>query len=309
MPKHSNSIYQRTKSFLKKAKIVHNDKYDYSLVEYINVRTKITIICPCHGKFQQLPQSHVSGNGCKECQNERITFTTKEFIKRCGATHGNKYDYSQTDYLNAHAKVCIICPIHGEFYQKADDHMKGYGCNISPCRTTDYTIKDFIKASVKKHNNRYDYSKVEYVNTKTKTTIVCHRHGDFLQIPNDHLNGAGCPKCSNNYSTISIKWLNKIAIDNNIFIQHALNVGEYNIPNTRFRVDGFCEETNTIYEFHGDVFHGNLNKYLPNETCHPYDKKITAKELYETTMERENKLKFLGYNLVTIWESDFKSQI
>lgn len=194
MPKHSNTIYQRTKSFLKKSKNAHNDKYDYSLVKYVDCRTKVTIICPFHGKFDQLPHSHVSGNGCKKCQVENNTSTTEEFISRSEVVHGNTYDYSQTNYVNAHTKVCIICPIHGKFYQRADDHTKGYGCSKPPCRTNKYTTKNFISDASKKHNNKYDYSKVEYTNRKTEVSIICPEHGEFLQKPNIHLAGHGCPK-------------------------------------------------------------------------------------------------------------------
>lgn len=107
------------------------------------------------------------------------------------------------------------------------------------------------------------------------------------------------------YSMKCIQWLESIMKQEQIFIQHIINGGEYKIPGTRFRVDGYCEATNTIYEFHGDCFHGNPDLFEEHETPNFYNNNLTAKELYNKTKERENKIKELGYNLVTIWENDF----
>ncbi|MGI0075784.1 MAG: DUF7487 domain-containing protein [Nitrosopumilaceae archaeon] len=106
-----------------------------------------------------------------------------------------------------------------------------------------------------------------------------------------------------NYSYICIKWLESIMKEQNIFIQHAKNKGEYRIPNTRLRVDGYCEQINTIYEFYGDFHHGNPEIYEPNY----YNTLIykTAGELYQQTIEREKLICSLGYTLISIWENDY----
>lgn len=109
------------------------------------------------------------------------------------------------------------------------------------------------------------------------------------------------------YSKIAIFWLNSIANKNTIFIQHAENIGEYRVPGTRYSVDGYCKELNTIYEFYGDVYHGNPNKFNSNDTPHPFKPDLTSEELYNKTMKRETELKSLGYKIITIWESEFKS--
>lgn len=106
------------------------------------------------------------------------------------------------------------------------------------------------------------------------------------------------------YSYMCITWLDEIAQRDNIHIQHALNGGEYKIPGTNFRADGYCAETNTVYEFHGDVFHGNPAVFKSDEQCHPFNE-ITAGELYQNTILRENTIKQLGYSLVVMWESDY----
>ena len=115
--------------------------------------------------------------------------------------------------------------------------------------------------------------------------------------------GKECPKCSNQYSKISIEWLSYMEIKNSIKIIHAKNEGEFNIPNTRYKADGYCEETNTIYEFHGDFWHGNPNKYLSTDI----NKKLvkTFGELYQNTLNKEQQIRDMGFNLITIWESDW----
>jgi len=116
-----------TESFISKAKSIHGDKYDYSQVSYINARKKITIICPVHGKFIQKPAKHLSGSGCNDCgyviSSFKITKTTEEFIQDAKKIHGDKYDYSQINYINGRTKVKIICKIHGIFLQVPNDHL------------------------------------------------------------------------------------------------------------------------------------------------------------------------------------------
>lgn len=113
-----------TKQFIKKAIEVHGDKYDYSLVKYDNYYKKVKIICKIHGEFEQTPNIHISGGNCQNC----LKITTENFIKKSIDVHGNKYDYSDTNYINAKTKVVIKCPKHGEFKQVASYHTNGNGC-------------------------------------------------------------------------------------------------------------------------------------------------------------------------------------
>ena len=126
--------------------------------------------------------------------------TNEEFIKKARKVHGDKYDYSKVNYVKSKTKVCIICPIHGEFWQTPNNHLQGQDCpqcgeikrKISLSDTKDI----FISKAKQVHGDRYDYSKVEYKNNRTKVCIICPTHGEFLQKPNSHLNGQGCRKCS-----------------------------------------------------------------------------------------------------------------
>ena len=115
-----------TEEFIRKAREVHGDKYDYSKAEYKNHLTKITIICPEHGEFQQIPSGHLSGHGCPKCSG-KAKLTTEEFIRKAREVHGDKYDYSKVDYKNANTNITIVCPEHGEFEQRPADHLRGAG--------------------------------------------------------------------------------------------------------------------------------------------------------------------------------------
>lgn len=171
------------------------------------------------------------------------------------------------------------------------------------------TTEEFINRSSAVHSNKYEYINSVYRNNITPISIKCPSHGDFYQRPQKHLEGSGCQKCSKyGASNISLLWIEGISKKENIFIQSAGNLGEYYPPGLPFRVDGFCKETNTIYEFYGDKFHGNLDIFNQEDRCHPFNKNLTAGELYNKTLYREQLLKEAGYNVVTIWESDFRTQ-
>jgi hypothetical protein len=109
-------------------------------------------------------------------------------------------------------------------------------------------------------------------------------------------------------SYIATKWIEEIKELLGFHIQYAKNEGEFRIPGTRFKVDGYCSETKTVFEFHGDCWHGNPKIYAPTDTPNPFSKK-TAKQLYEDTVKRVNKIKALGYQVVEMWESDYRNQI
>ena len=123
--------------------------------------------------------------------------------------HGNKYDYSKVDYKNNKTKICIICPVHGEFWQTPNSHLSGRGC--PKCGgSKKLTKEEFILRSNSKHNNFYNYDKVIYTNVDTKVTIICPNHGDFMQTPSMHMQGQGCPECRRN----------KISVKNHIIMRN-----------------------------------------------------------------------------------------
>lgn len=266
--------------FIKQSQEIHNNKYLYDKVIYVNKTTKVIITCPIHGDFEQLPKEHLKGRGCNKCaveyRNKNNTSSLDKFIEKAHKVHGNKYDYSKAIYTKAKEPILIICPIHGEFWQRPQDHyLKGCGCPkckvdkviethsytkdmflkmakdkfgnkfdyfkmdyltytssvVITCPihgdfiTTPYnhiscetgcpkcgrekanlsesdTKEDFIRKAAKTHHNKYNYSKVDYINSNTKVTIICPEHGEFQQRPANHISGQGCPKCQLKSQTI-----------------------------------------------------------------------------------------------------------
>ena len=192
--------------FIEKAKKVHGDKYDYSNVKYYGSKVKVRIIChekdengEEHGEFLQTPQGHIRGNTCPKCANKKrgsiFKMTTEDFIKKAIETHGDKYDYSKVEYVNAQTKVCVICPIHGEFWMMPMNHIYQQKQGCPKCANRGLNTEEIIKKFREVHGNKYDYSKVEYVKMHNKVRIICPMHGEFEQTPSKHLLGQGCKKC------------------------------------------------------------------------------------------------------------------
>ena len=217
--------HKRTKeTFIQDANKIHNHKYDYSKVDYVNTDTKVQIVCIEHGEFLQTPNEHLKGHGCPKCAKDKKRKTTEQFIQEASFIHKNKYDYSKVYYQNNCTKVCIICPIHGEFWQSPKKHLMGAQgcprCNLYKGKktkdvehisfSTSVDLKtEFIQKAILKHSSKYDYSKVEYISSNTKVCIICPKHGEFWQTPHHHLEGRGCPKCGRKIVTTEtyLEWI------------------------------------------------------------------------------------------------------
>ena len=311
----ANRITQE--QYIIQANSTHNNRYDYSKVHYLNINTNIIIICSIHGEFSQLANNHVQGSGCPSCGvNNRtilLTHTTNDFIEKANIIHKNKYDYSSVEYSGIRTYVTIICPIHGSFIQNAGCHLQGCGCTLCGYHKNAIlsrnTLEEFIGKSIQVHGDKYDYTCALYTTTHKYVVIICKIHGSFQQTPHSHMGGSGCPHCANaqhigRISKISMEWINMIKVN------HPLLQTEFQIPNTKYYADAFDPNTNTIYEFYGDYWHGNPKRYAPHIVN--INTKCTMGELYERTMLRKNKCIELGYKYIEIWESQwtkFKSII
>lgn len=132
--------------------------------------------------------------------------TTKMFITKANSKHNFRYSYATTNYLGSKQKVTITCPIHGDFEQRAGNHLEGYGCSkcgqlasassvaIKGCTLN---TEEFIERAIAIHGDTYSYVPSHYTGSKRKLIITCSIHGYFLQYANDHLSGSGCQKCAN----------------------------------------------------------------------------------------------------------------
>ena len=234
-------IKSNTDDFIVKSKKVHGDKYNYSLVIYKNDKTKVKIICSIHGEFEQRPNSHLKGCGCKNCGNESQKKTN--IFDNFKITHGDKYNYSLVEYKNNRTKIKIICPIHGIFEQTPYHHTNN-GCQ--QCATNVLPFNLFIDKCNDIHKNKYDYSLVEYSN-KSKVRIICPTHGIFEQNHLHHSNGSGCPKCRVSRGEEDVKkWLDNKNIK--YTVQHKFPNCKNKLP---LPFDFYLTDYNICIEYDG----------------------------------------------------------
>ena len=274
--------------FIERARKIHGDEYDYSKVNYIDIKTEVIIICSKHGDFKQTPNDHLNGHGCRKCQYEKLAdlfkLTLEEFIEKANKVHGvGRYDYSKVKYINYNTNVIIICNKHEtpyEFPQTPNTHLSGEGCPLCG-GTKKSTTEEFIINARKIHRDFYDYSKVNYVNNQTEVIIICPKHGDFKQTPNCHLDGQGCRMCG-------IEKLSEIKkLTTEEFIKKANEihgVGTYDYSKVNY-VDIFTEVI-IICPIHSD-FKQKPRDHLSGCGCQKCggNKKLTTEEFIERANE------------------------
>ena len=291
----SKNTRMKSEDVIKQFKKIHKNKYDYSLVNYINKRTKVKIICPNHGIFYQIPYEHKNGNGCSVCGMERMKISklkNKEWIDKCINKYKNKYDYSLVNYITDRINVKIICPIHGELNQKPKDHYKtGCGlCNKIQKSLTNSQI--FIEKCKKIYDGKYDYSLVSYINNKTKVKIICHKHGVFEQRPDLHLRH-GCPSCNQSRGEIKIR----ILLDN-LKINYLYQYKFENCKNIRqLPFDFYLPDYNTCIEFDGKQHYESI-KYFGGQ-----------KNLLEIKMKDEIKNFYCENNNIKLIRVGYKEDV
>lgn len=261
-----------TRQFIDRVSKIHNGKYDYSLVEYVNRDKKIDIICSIHKKFSQTPHNHLNNHGCPKCAIElkakKRSLSRDEFIEKANKIHKNKYLYDKVEYINNRTKVVVTCVLHHDFKITPDHHLTGTGCarcsNIYK-RTTD----EFITECSVIHNNKYDYSLVEYKSFTSKVRIICPAHGEFSQTPSHHLfSKCGCPLCNESKGEKKITYYLK---NNNIQYvrQHKFKECR-NIKPLSF--DFYLPQYNICIEFDGKQ-HYTPNKYFGGHDAYLKQKK------------------------------------
>lgn len=266
--------------FIKKARNIHGDKYDYSKSLYLGSREKIEIICPLHGSFFQLATNHLSGKGCKECSKIQViknqSSNTENFINKARNVHRDIYDYSLVDYENNHTQVEIICKEHGKFLQSPKDHLSGKGCSSCGKEKTKSRLMlskdEFIKRANEVHGNKYDYSLVNYKDTRTKVEIICKEHGSFFQSPNKHMQGNGCPACGRERTAEH----NFLTLDD--FIRKAKNVHGDKYDYSKSLYTGADNKLEIICEKHGK-FEQTPHNHLKGTNCPSCGASISKPEI------------------------------
>jgi hypothetical protein len=280
-----NKRLENKQNFIERANKKFNFKFDYSLVEYENNDDKVIIICPIHGEFEQKTTNHLNSKcGCGDCYKDTCNTkkvlkeeTTKEekvkikinrkelFFKRCFEIHGDKYDYSITEFKNSNDKVKIICREHGIFEQKASAHTSGQGCMECRLEKRRTGLDVFLSRCFEIHGNKYDYSLItEYKNTLTKLDIICKKHGVFKMTPSHHANRKqGCPICSESIGEMIINnYLENKCLEfkREFKFKDCLHIKE-------LRFDFYIPKNNICIEYQGKQHYepvghfGGLNKF------------------------------------------------
>jgi len=197
-----------TEQFIAGAKAIHGDRYDYSLVIYTRAINKVEILCREHGSFMQSPNKHLSSaQGCKLCgaasQGSKKTIGSEIMIARARAKHGDRFEYDIASYGLTNTPMRIRCRIHGWFSQSPEAHIiSRLGCkkcsHIQLGLDRAHDTAKFIEKSKVVHGEIYSYANTDYKRCGDRVVITCKEHGDFRQIPANHLNGYGCPTCAKN---------------------------------------------------------------------------------------------------------------
>lgn len=276
--------------FIKKAQLVHGNKYDYSKTIYINSNTKVIITCYQHGEFKQLPSAHLQAKGCSLCGKERrlekVTITFEDYINRANEVHNNKYKYTKIVNFEDRKYLFIVCPNHGEFKQRVDRHLGGHGCrlcyNDSINKILSNGIDKFITKAKEIHGNRYDYSKSVYINNRTKLIITCPTHGDFEQSPDSHVNGKNkCPKCANKEKAdLTRLTLNDFIKKSNIVHYFKYNYNKVNYVNSLTKIIIICPEHGEFEQTPNSHLSGNGCRYCGHHSTFSFTK-LTMKQFIE----------------------------
>lgn len=239
--------------FIKRVRALYGDAYDFTISEYINTETDIKFICPIHGEVKKRPADLMRGKGCPKCGrikgHKSQLKTTEQFIEEARAVHGDYYDYSKVNYVDAKTPVIITCPVHGDFPQKPYVHLRGHGC--WPCSKGIMTEAEFIEKARDKFGDRFDYSLVKITGNQTKVKIICPVHGVIEQTPYNHLKyKSGCYKCSGQKGYTTEDFIRKSKERNGERYDYSLT--EYN---------GSLEDVTLICRKHGP-FKVNAENHL-----------------------------------------------
>lgn len=304
-------LFMSEEEFIRRAHEIHNHQYIYDdKLNYTGTRNTILYKCPVHGYIEQNALSHLQGNGCQKCLNRILYF--EDFEAKAREIHGDKFTYHKDTYKGYHALTTITCPIHGDFEQLVSVHIRTTnpgGCQLcaNENRSNDMrlTTKEFITKAKEVHKKslnqygrlKYHYHKVDYVDNKIPVWIHCDYedengfvHGDFLQTPQAHLRGKGCPICAKKFSKPELEICEFLDFYDIKYIQHDKKI----LPNNA-EIDIYIPDKKLAIEFNGTYWHSEAEKY--------------DKYHYHKSLECEK----LGIHLIHVWEhlwsEDTKKQV
>lgn len=308
------------REFIEKAIQLHGDKYDYSRVrQFKNQHELVLIGCnnPEHGYFLKSPANHLHirlKQGCPECGHrrgaEKIAKSWESFLEDARKVHGDDYDYERGHYATTRSIIeiyCKECKVY--FPQRVTDHLSGNGhplCNrekgVQKLKTLDTEV--VVEKCREVWGNTYDYSKVKWVRDSVPLEVGCLKgHGYFLIDYYNHTGlKRGCRKCGSTRRGKQNLWLDSIGIPDDFEHREAT----LKFPDSSWVFpDGMYRKDKIVYEFWGDFWHGNPEKYNPDDYAHNGK---TFGELYDATQLKRDKYKHFGFELIEIWETDWDKQ-
>lgn len=259
----AKAINLGTERFIEMAIAAHpNVKHDYSLVNYVHCETPVLIGCPRGHWFFQVPRTHLSGYGCPTCgdanQAKKMSMGYDNFVMAANKVHGEgRYIYRDVIYVNSYTPVLIICPHEGHppFLQEPHSHLKGAGCpECAKILRGDNRKKLWQdrfreKANLKHGEGRYIYTEVDYIHSGTPVLIICTvpGHPPFWQTPHNHLQGCGCPVCS---ESTGEKAVAKILTDAGIRYEREKTFPTL-VSEKSLWLDFWLPDLNVAIEYHG----------------------------------------------------------
>lgn len=306
-----------TEEFKQKFYNKYGNLYNLDKVNYVNNKTEVIVTCPIHGDFKKRPDCLMDGGKCPQC-SKTIHTTEEEFIKKANYVHNNFFIYDNCNFKNVNSEVKVTCPIHGEWFPKANNHLSGMNCPqcskegikheitlLKPKNnsTTRYTTETFIEKSNKVHNNEYSYNKTFYEKNNKKVIVTCSIHGDFEVTPNHHLSGRGCPKCAGN-ARLNTETFAKKA---NIIHNYKYSYDKTNYEKTHKNVIIECP-------IHG-VFEMSPANHLKGQGCPKCNQSYLEKTIMETLKEKnidyvfQKKFEWLGQQSMDFYLPDYNIAI
>lgn len=277
---------QGTQEFIRKARLKHGERYDYSRSSLIgNFSQHVTIICPIHGEFQQRARYHVAGQGCKECQMDVQRISRDEFLHAARERHGDKYDYSAIGrFTSKKSRIELVCPVHGPFSQTVSDHMYRTGCarcgRIAGGKKHRVTPEQFVTRAREVHGDSYDYSNVAPSGWENDVIIVCKKHGPFNQLMSNHLKGCGCPRCVGTISRAEKEISDYIVGLGIADVQTTVR----GILDTREELDIYLHQQKVAFEYCGLYWHSEKYRtrmYHKNKRDACEKKGLTLYQIFE----------------------------
>lgn len=229
-------------------------------------------------------------------------YNTKIFIDKARLVHGNKYDYSKVVYVNSITNVCIICPIHGEFWQRPAEHLRGKGCikcgqALCGRKQRQEAERTFVERCEHIHKSKYLYDKVKYIDSHTKIIVICKKHGEFTTTPNRLLNGSGCPKCKSEKAHVQYsKSTSKFIEDAKSIHGDLYDYSLCDYYNTHAKITVICRE-------HG-AFQIGAGEHLNGCGC-PLCKEPTGEKRTRLYLEK-HRIPFVRQYAVTYKENNYK---